>query len=88
MKKCIVVLLILAAALTSGCGNNAKGNHFRGAERFTVVEEVGHEDASITPILIVVDNKTGYEYFASNVRGDYAIGGAVLGEDGKPVKIK
>ena len=84
MKKCIVVLLILAAALASGCGSNVKGNHFRGAERFTVVEEVGNEDASITPILIVVDNKTGYEYFASN----YTIGGAVLGEDGKPVKIK
>ena len=87
MKK-YAILLVMISLFASGCSNHEKGSLFRSTDRFTVVEKFDEEGCIAAPILIVVDNKTGYEYFASYVRGDYCIGGAVLGEDGKPVKIK
>lgn len=89
MKK-YAILLVMISLFASGCSNYEKGCAFRGNSRFTIVEELNEQDsvAAPAPMLIVVDNKTGYEYFASYVRGDYCIGGAVYGEDGKPVKIK
>lgn len=87
MKK-YAILLVMISLLASGCSNYEKGSLFESTDRFTVVEELNENNCDATPMLIVVDNKTGYEYFASCVRGGYCIGGAVYGEDGKPVKIK
>lgn len=78
----------MISLFASGCSSYEKGCAFRGNSRFTIVEELNEQGSVAVPMLIVVDNKTGYEYFASFVRGDYCIGGAVYGEDGKPVKIK
>ena len=87
MKK-YAILLVMISLLASGCSHYEKGCAFRSNNRFTIVEEIDEQGSIDDPILIIVDNKTGYEYYASCVRGDYAIGGAVYGEDGKPVKIK
>lgn len=86
--KKYAILLVMISLFASGCSNYEKGSLFESTDRFTVVEELNEQDSVAAPMLIVVDNKTGYEYFASYVRGDYCIGGAVYGEDGKPVKIK
>ena len=86
--KKYAILLVMISLFASGCSNYEKGCALGGNSRFTIVEELNEQGIVAVPMLIVVDNKTGYEYFASYVRGDYCIGGAVLGEDGKPVKIK
>jgi hypothetical protein len=96
MKKCIVVLLLLAAAMTSGCSDRDistskeesydKSNYQE--DGFHVVEKMPIGKYGSGPIYVVVDKATGYEYFASVVGNSCIIVGAVLGKDGKPVKIK
>lgn len=85
MKKPVCVLLMVVAFLPfilGGCSDNKTEEQLNhSSDRFTVVKEENDRH------LVIVDNESGYEYFATPRHGgSYIIGGNVLDEDGRPKK--
>ena len=83
MRNFICILMVVAAAFISGCGSKVN-EPLNSSNRFTVVERLGEN--ALPDEYIVVDNESGYEYFATHNRDGYIIGGNVLDKDGHPKK--
>lgn len=85
MKKLLLALMVMAALALSGCSGKQVGTPIDGSpeSRIVFVEDLGGQH------YIVADKKTGYEYYATrSYNNAYVIGGSVLDENGKPVKVK
>ena len=81
-KYALLCAFIACTVFFVGCSNYKKGDELSATKSgFTVVEARGNS------YCIVVDNKTGYEYFGSiSYHGNTIIGGNVLDENGHPKK--
>jgi hypothetical protein len=86
IHKLLCITIIISSIFIAGCEKNP-GETFPNNHRFTIIERLT-DGGSCGYNYIAVDNKTGYEYFVTEVRNSYVVGSCVLDENGKPVKYE